>query len=62
MFRIRQSAPGAKEADLTDNGLRSAQLIARADEEVYAAKAAGRNCIMQVDEQGRLGDEPLRRA
>lgn len=26
-------------------GLRSAQLIARADEAVYAAKAAGRNCI-----------------
>lgn len=49
-------------AVLPDNGLRSAQLIARADEAVYAAKAAGRNCIMQVDEQGRLGDEPLRRA
>ncbi len=28
-----------------EQGLRSAQLIARADEAVYAAKAAGRNCI-----------------
>lgn len=33
-------------------GLRSAQLIARADEAVYAAKAAGRNCIMVAGQEG----------
>ncbi|MFN3586144.1 MAG: diguanylate cyclase domain-containing protein [Moraxellaceae bacterium] len=44
------------------NGLRSAQLIARADEAVYAAKAAGRDCIMTVDEQGALAARPLARA
>lgn len=32
--------------------MRSAQLIARADEAVYAAKAAGRNCIVMAEADG----------
>lgn len=40
--------------------LRGAHLLALADEAVYAAKEAGRNCIMSVRPDGTIDPEPLR--
>lgn len=40
--------------------LRSAQLLAQADEAVYAAKEAGRNCIVLVQADGSLDPRPVR--
>lgn len=40
--------------------LRGAHLLAQADEAVYAAKEAGRNCIMSVRPDGTIDPTPLR--
>jgi len=42
--------------------LRSGQLLAQADEAVYAAKDAGRNCIVVVRPDGSMDPRPLRAA
>ncbi|MFP5430997.1 MAG: GGDEF domain-containing protein [Gammaproteobacteria bacterium] len=47
-------------AQQPDGDLRGTQLLAAADEAVYAAKEAGRNCIMTVRPDGTLDPEPLR--
>lgn len=47
---------------LPEADMRGAQLLASADEAVYAAKEAGRNCIMWVRPDGRIDPTPLRLA
>lgn len=47
---------------LPDGELRSGQLLAQADQAVYAAKEAGRNCIVVVRPDGSMDPRPLRAA